>query len=619
MALATIFKNINDTKHPLYRGVLQLLERIKLGKSNQPIQAIRLESDKEKRNELKKNLPCVCWSGKFKDRNNNSLLVHSGFICLDFDGVVDEATFRDDLKQFPYIFAAWISPSGNGVKALVRIPVDNHLGSFLAIQKEHPEIDNACKDVARVCYESADRNIWINEEAEVFDKQIVIEHKTYNPLDNPELDHYTIYNHIKKWLGNQNENFVEGNRNNYICKIMSACNRFGIPQMMAESFVGNDFVAGSNFKVKEMEAVSRSVYGRYKHQFGQAEFSKKDEVVDIKSHEVISKDIIDFTIPPRDFIFLDDVRADMVKQFIDGIEKGETTYYRELDHAFRWNRGDLNIFYGEANHGKTAMLFQLLMKKATHESKRFALFSPEQYPPYNFYNDLIQMYVGKSVMNGDNKMSLKEYNNGMDFVKEHFYYLYPKNDDSSPQYIMDRFTESIIKKKVDGTVIDPWNQLDHEMGRYRDDQYLSKCLKGFKKFGLENDIYNVIVMHTNANVQKSADGEILMPNYGDCIEGGKMTGKKVDNILCYNRPKYVNSPFDPSCVLASQKIKNQARNGIPNKVEFSYNREKFRFVEKNDMEEELDFSTVAMPQNVIDNDAGGAARRARINNDDIPF
>ena len=82
----TIFRNIKDTSTPFFRDIESILIRIKEGTSKDLIKQIRSEKNKEVRQELKKNLPAICFSGTFNKRSDSSLKEHSGFICLDFDG-----------------------------------------------------------------------------------------------------------------------------------------------------------------------------------------------------------------------------------------------------------------------------------------------------------------------------------------------------------------------------------------------------------------------------------------------------------------------------------------------------------------------------------------------------
>ena len=80
MSLITIFQNIRETETPFFKEVSFILDRIKNGKSADLVKRIRKEKDKEQRNELKKLLPAICFSGTFNKRADSALLDHSGII-----------------------------------------------------------------------------------------------------------------------------------------------------------------------------------------------------------------------------------------------------------------------------------------------------------------------------------------------------------------------------------------------------------------------------------------------------------------------------------------------------------------------------------------------------------
>jgi hypothetical protein len=127
--------------------------------------------------ELKKKLPGVMWSGTFSERKNDALLQHSGLLCADLDSLNGTlADVRDKLLQSPYLWALSTSPSGDGLKAVVRVYPDaaKHLGSYRAIEKHvreltGMEVDEKCKDVARLCFLSYDPGIYYNPNARAID------------------------------------------------------------------------------------------------------------------------------------------------------------------------------------------------------------------------------------------------------------------------------------------------------------------------------------------------------------------------------------------------------------------------------------------------------------------
>lgn len=136
------------------------------GKTKSIIQDLRNGKD------VKNSLPAVMFSGIFKGRKDSDLIKHSGRAILDFDKVESPQEWKDDLKQYPFIEAIFLSPSGNGVKAVARIDGENHGKVYDAMMQElaylNPDTSN--RNLARLCYVSYDPDIHINENAEVFDK-----------------------------------------------------------------------------------------------------------------------------------------------------------------------------------------------------------------------------------------------------------------------------------------------------------------------------------------------------------------------------------------------------------------------------------------------------------------
>ena len=236
--IVTIFRNIRETDTPFHRSVKCVLDRIKDGSSKDLVLRIRKETDKANRNELKKELPAVCFSGLFNKRSDASIQEHSGFICLDFDGYGTKKEMKDErdrLSKDRYVYSVFTSPSGNGLKALVRIPqdADNHTNYFNALEKhfnsEH--FDTTCKNISRVCYESYDPLIFINEDSElwagVVERDYVeVDVKREVPTI-PITDDNKVVDILVKWW-TKKYGMVDGERNANVYKLAMAFNDFGI-------------------------------------------------------------------------------------------------------------------------------------------------------------------------------------------------------------------------------------------------------------------------------------------------------------------------------------------------------------------------------------------------------
>lgn len=609
----TIFPNVYKSREPHHIPIRKIFERIRNGKSKDLVEKIRAAESKEQRLELKKLLPSICFAGTFKHRDNQGIIDHAGFICLDFDHLTSFdklVEFKGDLKRNKYVFAAFISPSGDGMKVIVRIPCDikNHskyaesLGKWF--KQDEQKVDEL-KDVARVCFESYDPDIYVNENAVVFDviskpKPVVVE---YANEGDKIVDQHTIFRNLKKWA-DARDSYHDGNKHNFLVKLACACNRFGLDQefttaKLIESYQGSASWVESN----DFHEIVRRVYITYEAQHKMSHWTTKGEMCDY-----------DPDGRARDVIYLDDIRTDMWSSFTKGDSRGETTYFSSIDRHWTWKRGEVTLMHGAPNQGKSILMLQLMLIKSVKEGVKWGIFSPEQNPPIDFYKDLIHMYIGKSTEPWHkHRMSEQEFNKGMDFMKAHFFFVYPKVDSPTPQYINDRFSELIIKEKIDGCLIDPFNQLDNDWASAggRDDQYISIFGAREKRYALTNNIYKIIIAHPKGGMQKlsAKDQDPELKNEGNyrCadlydIAGGAMWGNKMDNILCTYQPYFqtrVNNPqrqlsdngnFLRMTQFKSQKIKKQKLIGIPGTANLVFNTREFRYYEAEGYKEIMDGS-----------------------------
>jgi hypothetical protein len=123
---------------------------------------------------LKLQLPGVLYSAKkIARRENEAVEEHSGLICTDLDnlnGAFDKVWTQ--LTKSPCVMLAFRSPCGDGIKTVFKVVPDiaRHKDSFRAIQQHvlqicGKEIDQACKDVARMNFLSFDPDIYVNLDA----------------------------------------------------------------------------------------------------------------------------------------------------------------------------------------------------------------------------------------------------------------------------------------------------------------------------------------------------------------------------------------------------------------------------------------------------------------------
>ena len=266
-----------------------ILNRIKDGKNSELVKRIRSEKNKSERNELKKKLPSICFSGIFNKRSDSALVEHSGLICLDFDGYEKKKDLTEDRLKFQknkFVFAVFVSPSGNGLKVLVKIPKDseNHTKYFNSLNKHFasPYFDTTSKNVSRVCYESFDKQLYVNENSKIWINFEEDEYEEKHLSQGQPLikitDESKIVEILLKWW-QTNYPMVEGQRNHNVYVIAQAMNEFGINKSTA-SIICNNY-ATKDFNSSEIETTINSAYSKT-YKFNTKYYEDKEIIDDVK-------------------------------------------------------------------------------------------------------------------------------------------------------------------------------------------------------------------------------------------------------------------------------------------------------------------------------------------------
>lgn len=319
------FKHYLDTNNPYNRDVFKCLQRIKDGASKEKIKALRISGDKT----IKNSLPCYTFSGTFSTRSKIGLKKHSGLIILDFDKVDDVQSLKDSICDIKYVFAAFISPSGDGLKVLVKIPAveQEHELYFNALHKffNSPYLDQSGKDVARLCFESYDPDIFINPDSLIWTEKeekdienIGVEKHT---ISIPLTSDHEIITRLQKWF-DKKYGANKGSRNSNLFRFAMALHDFGIAQSITENHLLQ--YAQSDFNEKEINNIINSAYKRNPENFGSKAFEdtnlKTDIEKKIRAGQKLSKIKKEFNLKNVD---------EVIESIKEDLEVNEFWYYDE--------------------------------------------------------------------------------------------------------------------------------------------------------------------------------------------------------------------------------------------------------------------------------------------------
>tara|TARA_R100001463_G_scaffold52153_2_gene102896 strand:- start:3066 stop:4817 length:1752 start_codon:yes stop_codon:yes gene_type:complete len=310
-------------------------------------------------------------------------------------------------------------------------------------------------------------------------------------------------------------------------------------------------------------------------------YKDANEVLISEGAESLQKRLKIASTPKVEGIFnVDDVSASMLDGFHNGQERGTTTYIDSVDKAWTWRNGEVNIWTGYQNEGKSLFLNQLATLKAVFDGWKFAVFSPENMPINDFFNDIIEMYIGRSSdpFHGNLQMTLEEYKEAMDFVKKHFFIIYPKKD-FQLNTIFQKAKFLVKTKGIRSLIIDPYNTIQHRMRNgEREDLYISRFMSELKRFALDQNISVNLVAH-QVTPMKDNEGRYIKPDVNK-IKGGGTFADKADNVMFVWRPERALDYSSTLVTFGSQKIKKQKLVGTPqeiNDISFSVKEQRYYF------------------------------------------
>jgi hypothetical protein len=184
-ATVSVFKNfVNKIED---KPLEEILNDIKKGTYRSEISEIRTFLDNDKKNEaaqLKKQLDAFTVSGTFSNgRSVDKIQTYSQYVILDIDKLSRPQLL--DIKNISrlsvYTYATFISPSGNGVKIVIKVNTGKefHKEAYKQVvnyyeQALNIDIDTSGSDVCRLCFVSYDSECYINNNSDIFEVAILI-------------------------------------------------------------------------------------------------------------------------------------------------------------------------------------------------------------------------------------------------------------------------------------------------------------------------------------------------------------------------------------------------------------------------------------------------------------
>ena len=513
----TIFQNVFQKDKPHHIQIATALKRIQEGTSATTIEKVR-SGDKE----AKKELPVVLFSGEFSSRSDDALFEHSGFIVLDFDHISVQES-KSLLATDNYVYSCWVSPSGDGLKALVRITnPERHRDHFRALvryfhSQYNLEVDESGINESRACFESYDEHLVLNEDAVRFGAFAT--EKSEQQVASQE-GVYTDY--MKLNLAARMIRMAEdGDKHATLLKASKLCGGYISASRMEEDEV---------VRVLFREIAKRDIDSEenaYNTIRGGIEEGKKSPIRDLVNDEKSIEREMRINDGDMSFISSDDADFRMIDDYANGkIKIGLDTGNEQLDEYFRYKK-EFVIMNGHSNVGKTTVALYMMVNAAVRHDWKWVVYSSEN-TTWSVKMSLMEFAADLPI----GSMDYKQRKEMFKWVNEHFTLISNKEVYSYSDIIM--FLEKTIRMQdVDAVFVDPYNSLKIDMrnNSIGVHDYHYEAASEFLTFSTANNIAVWLNMHavTEAQRRKGDDGLPIAP-YAEDTEGG---GKFVNRADCF--------------------------------------------------------------------------------------
>lgn len=460
MVKVSIFKNYSNATPGKEVDLSYVLDKIKTGALQTEIDTIREMNsiNEEGANDLKKQLAGVTFCGIFTVRKKEKLIRSTGLAILDFDALEDISETREKLKADPFVYAIFVSPRGNGLKALVKIPEVNNdtefKGYFFTLLSRFPEADPSGKDISRLCFMSYDPDLYLNEASQIWNERV--EQGTKGTVNIPSVANVkSDFKKISIGLAMIDRAEV-GNRNTTILK--------------AGRLMGGFVAAGEVNELDVLDLFERAISNKDQHDEKEnfrtfrngLDHGKLDPIKDAERQGIeaeVKLGKIDYTI--------EESNEGLDEMFEHGYTKGYSSGWSFFDKYYSVRPGFTTYIYGAPFTGKSKWWFNVLVNMSVTDGLKHVIYSPETGSATDVYAQLIQIYGKGDVTNTfNNRMTKERFDEAKNFVGKHFIII--STDETDTDLDVDTLLDYVdvlenkYSTKIHTVTIDPWNELEHD-------------------------------------------------------------------------------------------------------------------------------------------------------------
>lgn len=268
--------------------------------------------------------------------------------------------------------------------------------------------------------------------------------------------------------------------------------------------------------------------------------------------------------------YLDDLMA----LYYGGRRKGWSTGWETIDPYMTIREGEVSVVTGVPGSGKSEWVDALCMNMAEMHGWKFALCSFEN-PPDEHMSKLVEKRTGLPFWTGGiARISEPGIRNAVDWIKERFVFIRAEDESPTQDWIFDRARAAVVRFGINGLVIDPYNEIEHQRpDGMTETEYVSKFMGRLVRFAVNHGLHIWLVAHP-AKLHRLRDGSYPVPSLYDISGSANFVNKCYIGVIIH-RPNHETRDVD--VLVRKVKFKSVGR---PGEVTLEYDRMTGRYFDK---------------------------------------
>lgn len=242
-----------------------------------------------------------------------------------------------------------------------------------------------------------------------------------------------------------------------------------------------------------------------------------------------------------------DLKERISELYDKGVVRGASTGWKKVDEYYTVKPCEMTVVTGIPGSGKSNWIDNLMINLSLFHGWSHAVFSPENWPIERHLQTLLEKLCEEPFAKSTKewhpygpkiieRMSKDTALAGLKELNEYFHFIVPDEELMTVDTILAKAKIAIFRYGIKGLVIDPWNEVEHDFKRLREDQYISLQLTKIRQFARKHGVHVWVVAHPK-NLRKEEDGTYKPPTMYE-ISGGAHWRNKADNGICVHRPNY---------------------------------------------------------------------------------